>query len=197
MFEGKFNMILDNDEKILWCGDINVSASIKSIFLKTFLFGLFPPFSILMLGVPYSIVLLILSLLNIIPLWIGIIHFIFSIFACLIFLFLLRKSAKNTFCCITNKRVIKRSGTFNNKFVHYALKNIGNVEVSGGLFDSKNDNPSADFIITVKDYHIDSNNTPHSKKLIINSLNKSYEAYKFLTDLIEGYNEVFRVKHEQ
>lgn len=197
MIENNFNMILDSDEKILWCGDINVSAYVKKNFFKTFLFGLFPPFALLMLGIPYSIVLLILSILNIIPLWIGIAHFIFSVIACLIYILILTKDAQNTFCCITDKRVIKRSGAFNNKFIHYSLKNIGNVEVNGGIFDSKGNNPSADFIITVKDYHIDSNNTPSSKKLVIYSLNKSYEAYKLLSDLIEGNNEVIRVKHEQ
>lgn len=133
----KFEMLLDKNEEIKWYNGINVSAYIKRGFFKTFLFGLFPPFALLMLEVPYSWLLLLLSLLKIIPMWIGVVHFLFSIVICIFYINILNKSAKNTFCCITNKRVIKRSGAFTNNFEHYSLKNIGNVQINGSIFDNK------------------------------------------------------------
>jgi len=105
-------------------------------------------------------------------------------------------NANNTFFAITNKRIIKRSGAFNNKFIHYSLKNIGNVEVIGSVFDSKGSDGSAKLIITTKDFHTntDGNRTP--KYLVINSLNKAYKAYSLLSEKTEGNNEVFRIKTE-
>ena len=99
--------------------------------------------------------------------------------------------AKNTFCCITNKRVIKRSGAFNNDFKHYYLKNIGNVRVDGGIFDSKGDNPSANLVITVKDYHTNTDGNANPTYLVIESLDNVYDAYKMINKLIEGNNESF------
>lgn len=197
MIEEKFKPILDEEEKIKWCNDINYDANTKKVFLKYLLWGLFPPFAMLMLGVPYSIVILILSLLKIIPVWIGPAHFIFSVIACLVFIKLLDKNGKNTFFCITNKRIIKRTGAFNNKFVSYSLKNIGTIEVSGGLFDRKDNNPSANLIIRVKDFHHNSEGTAIQQTLNVNSLNDAYEAYKLLNNMTEGNNEVLRIKNEK
>ena len=150
-----------------------------------------------MLGIPYSWVLLILSLLKVIPVWIGVPHFIISIIACLLYIYILNLQAKNTFFCITNKRIIKRDGAFSNNFVHYSLKNIGTVEIDGSIFDSKEDNPSARLNITVKDYHTntDGNSTP--KKLSIDCLDHAYEAYKMLNNLTAGNNENLRIKIEK
>ena len=193
----KFEMVLDKNEEIKWCNDINVSAYVKKNFFKTFLFGLFPPFALLMLGVPYGWLLLLLSLLNVIPMWIGVVHFSFSVVVCLVYIIILNKSAKNTFCCITNKRIIKRSGAFTNDFKHYSLKNIGNVQVDGSIFDSKGDNPSANLLITVKDYHTNTDGNSIPKVLTVESLNNAYEAYKIINELTEGNNESFRVKVEK
>lgn len=193
----KFEMLLDKNEEIKWCNGINVSAYVKKTFFKTFLFGLFPPFALLMLGIPYSWLLLFLSLLKVIPMWIGVAHFSFSIVVCLAYIIILSKSAKNTFCCITSKRVIKRSGAFTNDFKHYSLKNIGNVQVDGSIFDSKGDNPSANLLITVKDYHI--NTAENTRPMVLNfeSLNNVYEAYRIINELTEGNNESLRVKMEK
>lgn len=103
---------------------------------------MFPPTALIMLGTPYGWLTLLLSLLKVIPMAVGVAHFIFSIIVCVVYIIILNQNARNTFCCITNKRVIKRSGAFNNKFVHYSLKNVGTIRVSGGIFDSKNQNPS-------------------------------------------------------
>ena len=139
---------------------------------------------------------LILSLLKIIPIWIGVAHFLLSIIVCLVYIIILTKNAKNTFCCITNKRIIKRSGAFTNNFEHYSLKNIGNVQVNGSIFDSKGDNPSASLFITVKDYHTNTDGNTTPMVLSVESLNNAYEAYKIINELTEGNNESFRVKIE-
>lgn len=193
----KFEMILDKDEVIKWSNGVNISAYVKKNFFKTFLFGLFPPVAFLMLGTPYGWLLLLLSLLKLIPMWIGVTHFIFSVMVCLVYIVILNMEAKNTFCCITNKRIIKRSGAFNNKFVHYSLKNVGTVKVDGSIFDSKGDNPSAKLTVTVKDFHTNSDGNSSPMFLSVNSLNNAYEAYKILNDLTEGNNENLRVKIEK
>lgn len=197
MFKDKFELILDNEEEIKWCNNINANAYVKKNFYKTLLFGLFPPFAILLLGVPYTLIILTLSILNIIELWIGIAHFIFSIIACLGYITYLKKNANNTYCCITNKRIIKRCGAFNNKFLHYSLKNIGNIVVSGSMFDSKGNEGSATLIVSVKEFHSNSDGNQAPLKLSIDSLNNAYDAYKFLSKEVEGYNDVIRIKHEQ
>lgn len=196
MLSKKFKMILENNEKVLWCNGVNVSAYVLKKGLKTFLIGLFPPIALAMLGIPYSVVLLVLSLLNIIPIWIGALHFFFSVTVSLFFVIIQHKDGRNTFLCITNERVIKRSGAFNNKFIHYSLKNIGTIEVAGGFLDSKGDNPSANLIITVKDYHTNTDGNGKSQKLEIISLNNAYEAYKILNEQTKGNNEVLRIKSE-
>ena len=193
----KFEMLLDKNEEIKWCNGINVSAYVKKNFFKTFLFGLFPPVAFLMLGVPYGWLFLLLSILEVIPMWIGVAHFSFSIVACLSYIIILSKRAKNTFCCITNKRIIKRSGAFTNDFQHYSLKNVGNVRVDGGIFDSKGDKPSANLVITVKDYHTNTDGNTRPMVLSIESLNNVYEAYKMINELTEGNNESFKVKLEK
>jgi len=193
----KFEMLLDKDEEIKWSNGINISAYVKKAFFKTFLFGLFPPVALLMLGVPYSWVLLILSLLNIIPIWIGLVHFAFAVVTCIIYIYILTRDAKNTFFCITNKRIIKRSGAFTNNFVHYTLKNVGTVRVDGSIFDSKDNNPSASLVVTVKDYHTNTDGNTEPMILSVESLNGAYEAYKTLSKLTEGNNESLRVKIEK
>ena len=193
----KFEMLLDKNEEIKWCNGINESAYVKKNFFKTFLFGLFPPCALLMLGTPYGWLLLLLSILKVIPMWIGVAHFSFSIVVCLVYIFILKKNAKNTFCCITNKRVIKRSGAFTDDFKHYSLKNIGNVQVDGSIFDSKGNNPSANLLITVKDFHTNTDGNTRPMVLNIESLNNAYEAYKMINELTDGNNESLRVKVEK
>ena len=197
MKEEKFKIVLDDDEKVLWCDGVNKSAFVKKCFTKLFLFGLFPPFAVLLLGIPYTLAFLVLSLLNVIPMLVGVIHFIFSVCAVWFYIKCLNMEADNTFLCITDKRVIKRAGVFNNKFIHYSLKNIGTIEVSGGLFDSKDENPSADLNISVKDFHMNADGEDHNTKSFITSLNNAYDCYKKLSELTEGNNESIRIKHEK
>ena len=196
MLKDKFEMILENDEKVLWCGEVNSSASTKKRLFKQFLIGLLPPVAVILLGVPYSLVILILSLLSVLPLWIGVAHFALSVVVCAVYSMYLQKDAKNTFLCITNERVIKRSGALNNKFESYTLKNIGTIEVVGGLFDKKGKRPSANLLITVKDYHTNTDGNLRPKRLEVISLNNAYEAYKLLNERTKGNNEYFRIKSE-
>ena len=195
--EEKFKVILDDDEKIKWINGINTNAYTKKFFLETFLFGLFPPIAILLLGAPYGWLTLLLSILGVIPMWIGIVHFIVSLTICFLYYTYLKKEANNTFFCITDKRIIKRSGAFNNKFVHYSLKNVGTVRVEGGIFDRKDNNPSATLNVTVKDYHTNTDGNSRPSVLSVNSLENAYEAYKLLGDLTEGNNENLRIKIEE
>ena len=196
MLKEKFDVILESDEKVLWCGDVNVVASTKKRLLKLFLIGLFPATAVIMLGIPYSLVFLLLSIFSIIPLWIGVAHFVFSAIVCIVYITILIKDGKNTFLCITNERVIKRSGAFNNRFVNYSLRNIGNIEVDGGFFDSHGKKQSANLLITVKDYHMNTDGNAKPKRIEVISLNNAYEAYKVLNKYTKGNNEVLRVKAE-
>lgn len=196
MLKEKFDVILESDEKVLWCGDVNVVASTKKRLLKLFLIGLFPATAVIMLGIPYSLVFLLLSIFSIIPLWIGVAHFVFSAIVCIVYITILIKDGKNTFLCITNERVIKRSGAFNNRFVNYSLRNIGNIEVDGGFFDRHGKKQSANLLITVKDYHMNTDGNAKPKRIEVISLNNAYEAYKVLNKYTKGNNEVLRVKAE-
>lgn len=61
----------------------------------------------------------------------------------------------------------------------------------------KEDNPSADLLITVKDFHTNTDGNTTPMELIIESLNNAYEAYKIINELTEGNNESLRVKIEK
>ena len=69
--------------------------------------------------------------------------------------------------------------------------------MSGGIFDSKNQNPSANLFITVKDFHTNTDGNSKPCVLSVNSLNDAYEAYKIINELSDGNNESFRVKIEK
>lgn len=105
--------------------------------------------------------------------------------------------SKNTFFAITNKRIIKRTGIFNYKFRHYSLKNVGNVSVSGSIFDSKGDDGSATLVVFTKDFHNDTEGLTYPGTCIITSLNKGYKAYSILSEMVHGNNEVIRIKTEE
>lgn len=103
-------------------------------------------------------------------------------------------NANNTYLCITNKRIIKRSGVFSCKYVHYSLRNVGTVSVSESFFDTKGKNASASLIVDVKFFH---NNVNGFCRLVVHSLKNAYNAYNLLVDQTEGNNEVLRVKTEK
>ena len=105
--------------------------------------------------------------------------------------------SKNYYFAITDKRIIKRSGVFNIKFVHYSLKNIGTIEVVGSIFDSKGKDSSANLVIKVKDFHTNTDGNTRPVSLDVISLNKAYDAYKMLSEEVDGNNENFRVKIEK
>ena len=191
-----FQNILQKDEEVIWSAGVNKSAYIVKrtfasgvlmLFIVLALFSTGPVCGIITTQVEgeaeVSVFLKTLSIL-----WgsvIGVGLIISFLRACL--------NSSNTFFAITNKRIIKRSGVFNNKFMHYSLKNVGNVGVVGSVFDKKGENASANIIITIKDFH---NNT-NSAKLDVTSLENAYDAYKILAEETEGNNEVLRVKTEK
>lgn len=183
MNENKFKNILSHDEEIIWCNNINVKACIlKGLPLAILFGGIFSLFIVCFFGPllfsekweqgPYLV-----PVVYILPI-IVIIYLIYTIL-----------NAKNSYFCITNKRVIKMSGAFKSTFIHYSLKNIGTIRVSGTIFDNDN---SADLLIMIKDFH--SSNYAYNLKIC--SLNNAYDAYNKLTGLTEGNNEYLRVKSE-
>jgi len=187
MCREKFNMILNKNEEIIWCKGINASANTKKRFLLSFLII---TFMFLLIGINTIVITLQLKQFSS-----GIVFgvFISWLIVCLISLSILKRDGKNTFLCITNERIIKRSGAFNNRFDSYSLKNVGTITITHGIFDSNGENPSATLIILVKDYYT---NDSHSSALKIISLDNAYEAYKILNELTKGNNEVLRIKEE-
>jgi len=190
MLESKFKIVLQKEEEIKWVNDCYVKAAVlrntgAAVFFTAFLsiwlsgfFTIFFAFGSNGLSAPNPF----LGAIVIFPIGI-ILYFAYSYL-----------TAKNTYFCITNKRIIKRSGAFNNRFIHYTLKNIGTVEVVGGIFDNSE---SANLIVTTKDFHNDQNGYKRAIRLKISSLNKAYEAYNILYDSSEGNNEVTRIKIEK
>lgn len=156
--------------------------------------GLFPPAAMLLLGTPYSSVLLVLSLMNIIPLWIGVAHFAFTLIVVTVFIICLFRDANNYFFCITDRRIIRRSGPFGNKFVAYSLGNVGMVAVDGGIFESKGENASAKLTVTVKEHQLDTGRSA-PQRLVVPSLYGAYDAYKVL-GAAENRDGAIRIKTE-
>lgn len=186
----KFEMVLQKDEEIKWCNKVNVFSNMLKGLIPTILLGGFISFwATLFFGIilfsnkweaengPYLV-----PILYLLPIII-ILYIIYSFL-----------NSKNTFFAITNKRIIKRTGAFNNTFVHYTLKNVGTVQVVGSIVDNNN---SATLLVTTKDFHTDSEGKNMANKLKITSLYNAYEAYNILSEMVEGNNESFRVKIEK
>ena len=129
---------------------------------------------------------------NMFSIWI--ISFVIGI---VIFLISSILEANNTYFAITNKRIIKRGGTFNISFIHYSLKNIGTVNVSGGIVDSRGEDASASLIVTVKDFHTNMDGNTSPMQIAVESLNSAYKAYNLLSSKVEGNNESLRVQIEK
>lgn len=194
MYKDKFEMILQKDEEIKWSGNVNIAAGvIKSLFSALLVIGTLILFSFIPVGFlsgdtkgVYDFSALISKA--------GIYYvFILSIVLIPTFIVSILGSA-NTFLCITNKRIIKRHGAFNNKFIHYSLKNVGTINVTGELFDSRGAMASANLSVTIKDF---ASNENSSAILNVISLRGAYDAYKLLSGLVEGNNEALRIKEEK
>ncbi len=181
----KFTSILTDDEKIIWANQVNTKAASKHSFISNI-------WAIALFIVP-AIVMIPFIAVNRAPAWILIFPLIPFLIVYTILIWITIKSANNTYFAITDKRIIKRYGAFANKYVHYSLKNAGNVEAHGTIYDKKDTPESATLIITVKDFHNDTSGYYNTDLMIINHLECGYEAYKTLTKLIEGNNEKIRV----
>ena len=186
----KFEMLLDKDEEIKWSNNVNVKAYILKGLIPTILLGgFFSLWATLFFG---SFIFREKMMENNGPYLVPILFILpIIIIGYLIISYL---NARNTYFAITNKRIIKRSGAFNNSFIHYTLKNVGTIQVSGSVVDSNN---SATLLITTKDFHNDSKGNVSATRLKISSLYNAYEAYKVLNELTEGNNESLRVKIEK
>jgi len=197
MVKDKFQHVLQDDEEIIWSNGVNKKAYI----LNTSSFGIFSSFA-------FGIILS--AFLGIIPntikgndevsYWLpAVLSYFAIIFVIGLTLSLIGSSlnARNTFFAITNKRIIKRSGKFSDRFEHYSLQNVGNVEVRGTIFDSKGENGSANLIVLAKSYHTNTAGASTRTGLMICSLNNAYEAYNVLSEKVHGNNESFKLKIEQ
>ena len=186
-----FKNVLQKDEELLWAGGLNKTAYLIKTFVGLIFAGVFASaFLALFIAGPTSAVVGINSGKEFLDIFlkcfevIYILLIIFSIPSNILF-------ARNTYFAITDKRIIQRSGVLSKKFVHYSLKNIGNVEVVENILDSKG---SANLTITTKEFHTNAEGASQHK-LSINSLKNAYEAYNILVDKTEGNNEVLRVKN--
>jgi len=197
-----FENILQSGEEVIWAEGINKKAyNLKNLFRNIFIIAFLSLFFSFFIGGPASAFMsppnsnideTSFLLQTVSTLWIIIFSTSFTTSIVINAL-----NAKNTYFAITNKRVIKRSGAFNNTFTHYSLKNVGNINVSGGFFDSKGKGASANLIIVTKDFHTNTDGNSHPQRLMISSLNHAYDAYKLLSEKTEGNNEVLRVKTEK
>ena len=193
MVKEKFKIILQNDEEVLWAEGINKVA----YFFRNFISSLI--FSVLFGGLVFVIVLFYTYILK--PtidfklIFLAAVIVFLVIFVIWLMGIILR--ANNTFFAITNKRIIMRSGALNNKFIHYSLKNIGTVEVQGSILDKKGENGSATLIVTVKDFHTNTDGNTTPMRLVIDNLNNAYKAYSLLSEKVDGNNEVLRIKTEK
>lgn len=185
--------MLREDEKVLWVGEVNKSAFVKYRLRISFLFGLIPHLGIVTLGLtfPYNLVLLILSVTSVIPIWIGLIHFTLSVIAWIIYASHIKKLANNTYFCITDKQIIKRSGAYANDYQRFPLTNIGTIEIDANIYDSKHSPESATLKVIVKNF------TAGDSKgiLTINNLSDAHVAYKILSKYSD--NEAVRIKQVQ
>jgi len=190
VYKEMFQMVLQKGEEIKWCNRANAKASMLKGLVPAIALGAF--FSIWICG--FLTPIINFGNRNFTPTnMFAPALFIFPIIiACYIIYAIL--NAKNTYFCITNKRIIKRSGAFNNNFIHYTLKNVGTIQVVGGIVDS---NGSATLLITTKDFHTDNKGNANANRLRINSLYDAYEAYNILSELVDGNNETLRVKLEK
>lgn len=193
MIKEKFKIILQSDEEILWAEGVNKIAYFFRKFISALIFSIIfgvlafvfvlSYYYMLKPGINFKSIFLvaILVYLLILIIWsIGIV---------------LR--ANNLFFAVTNKRIIMRSGALNNKFIHYSLKNIGTVEVQGSILDKKGENGSATLIVTVKDFHTNTDGNTTPTRLVVDNLNNAYKAYSLLSEKVDGNNEVLRIKTEK
>ena len=185
----KFEMLLDRDEEIMWVNNVNIKPCVLKGLIPSIVFGIF--MSIFM--TPFLYLFMFSNTLIESKTFQPILILSISAIIMIGNLILIYLSAKNTYIAITNKRIIKRSGAFNNSFIHYTLKNVGTIQVSGSIVDSNN---SATLLITTKDFHNDNRGNIKSVRLRITSLYNAYEAYKVLNSLTEGNNENLRIKIE-
>lgn len=193
MFEKKFVEVIQKDEEIKWCNNVNSGARamkamkpVLTIFLVLGVFISFPSIPLFLTKeITYEIFLTIYKIFGLVV-----------AFTCLVAMIFSNIKSFNTFFCITNKRVILRTGAFANDYVHYSLKNIGTIKVDGSIFDKKGKNASANLQISVKDFHNNTDGVGANVVLGVSSLYNVYEAYNMLSEMVEGNNEVLRIKTE-
>lgn len=181
-----FKNVLQDNEKILFEAGVNKKAYLLKTNLSVLIWIILAPIVFTFVINNFAVNTLgsntVTTTLSTIFLLFFIFPFILAFFGSIL-------DAKNTYFAITDTRIIKRTGAFNIRYIHYSLKNIGNVSINESVYDSKGENGSATLTIIAKDFQSDVESL-----ITITSLNKGYTAYKILTEKIKGNNEVFRIK---
>ena len=199
MKKEKFKNVLQKDEEIVFVEGVNKkSFIIKKWFGYIALFGFvsffIAQFATIATGIvsyeshnePFSIIMVWPTA------WI--ISFIIGIVIGLVFSII---DASNTYFAITNKRIISRYGVFSTNYIHYSLKNIGTISIKASIFDSKGDDASATLIMTVKDFHTNTDGNTRPLYVSVYSLKSAYKAYTILSEKTDGNNESFRIEIEK
>ena len=117
-----FEDVLKEDEEIIFAEGVNKKAYI----FKEFGFAVI---GLTFFGSSSSIFCCISAYKNICIIYYGINLFRYLSNFCLAINYFRIFKIKKYFFAITNKRIIKKSGTFNREFVDYSLKNVGTVHV--------------------------------------------------------------------
>ena len=184
-FKDKFDYVLRDDEQVVWTGDVN-----KGAYMKKALISALPIFIVLAV---LAIVLAVVA--NVMPTTsVNIKDTLYTLITILVVLLILsipiiiilvKRSADNTFVCITDKQVMIREGIIKNDITRIALSTVSTVKLVTSIFDGEV--KSSDFYIELKW----TSGNVRSKK--ISSLNYVDEAYKILTKLSD--NETVKVQN--
>lgn len=182
--------ILDKNEKVIWDSGINLKVNLKKMLFFITLFSLLVTFVIFIIifqifkAPNYNNSTLVLIVVTLIVL----------ITTMFISYKLVGKRIKNTHFFITNKKIIKRTGLFKDKYVFYNIKYVNSIVINQNLFDVKSsENGIGSLFIKIKNTNLslDDKAKPFLNMRLY-SLEKVHEAYKILFDLIKVYNKKFK-----
>lgn len=125
-YADKFNIVLNENDKVLWTGAVNQKAYVKNNLRTLFFIGFFP------LALPFVLLAFTLFL----PLT----------------LYVVRRKARNTFVCITETQVILRAGYFRANYQHFPIQSCAEINIKHSVFDSEEPEYSATLVLNSR-YH--------------------------------------------
>jgi len=153
-FKDKFDLVLRDDETVLWTGDVNRKAYLRKWMKNLAVFGLFPMF------LPF----MILAMTVFVP----------------ITIYVIRRNATKIFLCVTDKQIILRMGYFTPDYYRMGMSRVGEIDIKTSVFDSKSPPKSATLEIRSKDYSV-GKNMRSGTRLYVSNLYDAHEAYKLIS----------------